>query len=259
MKKNQLTTTQSTALILGKSKSLMKITKKLLEGKKKELVKKSQDLATHKDITIIDDLMWEKETQEKMNWYGADTYAQNLRLGGYDNWRLPSIEELRYVVRLCGEKDTDSEIYQANCKAKGFVSDAHYWSSTERDSSYRDPCRLAMYFGTTYRRDDSFGVCDSKFYVRCVRGGKPFKRKKSFTSTFVDNYDIKIYEKLRKLRAQIASKKALPEYIVFSDKTLKDMANKIPQNKEDMLEVHGIGEVKFERYGEIFLKALQSS
>ena len=51
MKKNQLTTTKSTALTLGKTKSLMSITKKLLEGK-------GRDLAVHKDVTIIGDLMW---------------------------------------------------------------------------------------------------------------------------------------------------------------------------------------------------------
>ncbi len=106
MKKNSLTTTKSTALILGKSKSLMGITKKLLEGKRKGLIKTkaSQDLATHKDITIIGDLMWEKETQyddNEMNWYDATKYANNLRLGGYDGWRLPTIEERMEIVTLC--------------------------------------------------------------------------------------------------------------------------------------------------------------
>ena len=87
MKKNQLTTTKSAALILGKSKSLMGITKKILESKNKGLVKikVSQELATHKDITIIGDLMWEKETQKEMDWAEAMEYAKNLRLGGYDD------------------------------------------------------------------------------------------------------------------------------------------------------------------------------
>jgi hypothetical protein len=49
MKKTQLTTTKSTALTLGKTKSLMSIIKKLLEGKSKELT-------THKDITLIGNL-----------------------------------------------------------------------------------------------------------------------------------------------------------------------------------------------------------
>jgi ATP-dependent DNA helicase RecQ len=75
--------------------------------------------------------------------------------------------------------------------------------------------------------------------------------------TYFDDYDAKMYDKLRELRTQIASKKGIPPYIVFSDKTLKDLSSKVPQNKEEMLEVHGIGEVKFERYGEAFLGVLQ--
>ena len=75
MKKNQLTTHKSSSLLLGKSKSLMKITKKLLESK-------SKDVTTHKDITMIGNLMWEKESR-KMSWYEGMEYAKNLKLG-YD-------------------------------------------------------------------------------------------------------------------------------------------------------------------------------
>ena len=67
---------------------------------------------------------------------------------------------------------------------------------------------------------------------------------------------MEVYDKLRDLRTQIASEKGIPPYIVFSDKTLKDLSVKVPQDKEAMLEVHGIGEVKFERYGEEFLTLL---
>ena len=74
--------------------------------------------------------------------------------------------------------------------------------------------------------------------------------------TYFDDYDVGIYDQLRSLRTQIASQKGIPPYIVFSDKTLKDLSNKQPQDKEQMLNVHGIGEVKFERYGEAFLEVL---
>ncbi len=75
--------------------------------------------------------------------------------------------------------------------------------------------------------------------------------------SYFDDYDVEVYDKLRDLRTQIATQKGIPPYIVFSDKTLKDLSNKQPQNKEEMLAVHGIGEVKFERYGEEFLGVLQ--
>ncbi len=74
--------------------------------------------------------------------------------------------------------------------------------------------------------------------------------------SYFDDYDVDMYDKLRDLRTQIASKAGIPPYIVFSDKTLKDLSSKTPQNKEEMLAVHGIGEVKFERYGKAFLETL---
>jgi ATP-dependent DNA helicase RecQ len=70
-------------------------------------------------------------------------------------------------------------------------------------------------------------------------------------------YDADIFEALRTLRAEIARENSIPPYIVFSDKTLKDLSVKLPETKEQMLEVHGIGEVKYERYGEKFLTFLR--
>ena len=61
------------------------------------------------------------------------------------------------------------------------------------------------------------------------------------------------FEALRALRAKLAEEANVPAYIIFSDKTLHDMAQKLPQTKLDMLEVHGIGEVKYKRYGEAFI------
>jgi len=170
MKKNQLVTTKSTSLILGKSKSLMGITKKILEAKSKELT-------THTGITVIGDLMWEKESRE-MNWDDAMEYAKNLRLGGYDDWRLPNREELEDVVRLCGgepvEYDDDNydeitdnnlarKAYQSSYKEKSFTSN-YYWSSTTH-ADYASRAWIVFFdFGETYGN-----VKTRTNYVRCVR------------------------------------------------------------------------------------------
>ncbi len=77
--------------------------------------------------------------------------------------------------------------------------------------------------------------------------------------TYFDDYDVEMYDKLKALRTQIASENGIPPYIVFSDKTLKDLSAKKPSTKEEMLEVHGIGEVKYDRYGEAFLEVLTST
>ncbi len=62
------------------------------------------------------------------------------------------------------------------------------------------------------------------------------------------------FEALRELRSKLAKEASLPAYIIFSDKTLLELANYLPQNKAEMLAINGIGEVKYERYGEAFLE-----
>lgn len=104
------------------------------------------------------------------------------------------------------------------------------------------------------------------FGVEVIKGGHKIELKKERLTvqkaetkkkvTYFDDYDVEVYDRLRDLRTQIASEKGIPPYIVFSDKTLKDLSVKVPQDKEAMLEVHGIGEVKFERYGKEFLTLL---
>ena len=48
----------------------------------------------------------------------------------------------------------------------------------------------------------------------------------------------------------------MPAYVVFSDKTLKDMAAKVPRTEVEFRQVHGVGEKKAEGYGPIFLRAI---
>jgi ATP-dependent DNA helicase RecQ len=80
---------------------------------------------------------------------------------------------------------------------------------------------------------------------------------KKVIDSFDDKYDIDIFDKLKSLRREMAQAKNIPPYIIFSDKTLKELSNKLPRTKDDMLMIHGIGEVKFERYGEEFLDLIE--
>ena len=65
-----------------------------------------------------------------------------------------------------------------------------------------------------------------------------------------------MFEVLRVIRREIAKEEMMPPYIIFSDKTLVDMCVKMPRDKEGMLNVLGVGEIKFEKYGERFMKAI---
>ena len=81
------------------------------------------------------------------------------------------------------------------------------------------------------------------------------KKKVKKTAGLVLNKEQEI---LRALRAEIAREEKVPPYIVFSDKTLVQMCIDQPKDKAGMLEVSGVGEFKFEKYGERFLEVIRS-
>ena len=68
--------------------------------------------------------------------------------------------------------------------------------------------------------------------------------------------DEALFERLRVLRRTIAQEIGKPPYIVFSDKTLRDMCAKRPASPEEFLAVNGVGENKLNLYGERFLAAI---
>ena len=83
------------------------------------------------------------------------------------------------------------------------------------------------------------------------------KTKKKTAVFGEEDIDRDLFEKLRALRLRIAKEEKVPPYIVFSDKTLAHMCQLRPQNREAMLEVSGVGEMKYEKYGEQFLECIQ--
>ena len=73
----------------------------------------------------------------------------------------------------------------------------------------------------------------------------------------VANYDKDLFARLRFLRKQIADKENIPPYIVFNDETLQEMAQYMPTNNIEMLQINGVGSIKLERFGQPFIKLIQ--
>ncbi len=72
-----------------------------------------------------------------------------------------------------------------------------------------------------------------------------------------DDGDEVLFQKLRALRLDIARELGKPPYIVFSDKTLRDMVRVKPITDDQFLAVNGVGESKLEQYGERFMAAIR--
>lgn len=70
-------------------------------------------------------------------------------------------------------------------------------------------------------------------------------------------YDTGLFDALRALRRTVADDENVPPYIIFSDRTLAEMAGWLPQTEAAMLAVSGVGQVKFTRYGLRFMALIR--
>lgn len=88
--------------------------------------------------------------------------------------------------------------------------------------------------------------------------GKLPVSRKEFVQVQQIRKDDQLFEELRLIRRELAEKEKVPPFVIFSDQTLQDMCLKLPQTKEAMLKVKGVGTHKLDMFGETFLAAIQS-
>ena len=76
-------------------------------------------------------------------------------------------------------------------------------------------------------------------------------------SSLETDYDKSLFNLLRNKRKELADAAGIPPYVIFSDKTLVEMAAYFPQSKDSLLNISGVGKVKYERYGSAFLAIIK--
>jgi len=81
-------------------------------------------------------------------------------------------------------------------------------------------------------------------------------RKASFTSLTGD-YSEKLFGQLRTHRQHLARKEGVPPFVVFSDRTLREMALYFPDTPEQMGGISGVGAAKFAKYGDTFMTLIE--
>ena len=95
-----------------------------------------------------------------------------------------------------------------------------------------------------------------------TKAGKSAPRKRANSNkaqSELSKQNQGLLSELKIKRTEIARGIGKPAYIVFSDATLIDMVRKRPENKDAMLDVSGVGAVKYERFGEAFLSVIRNS
>lgn len=100
--------------------------------------------------------------------------------------------------------------------------------------------------------------------VEVLKGERTFEGKleKEIVEEKITKYDSvphdkNLFEILRHERKRLADRQNIPPYAVFPDKTLLEMAASYPTNASDLLKIHGVGAIKFNKYGNKFLRLIR--
>jgi len=145
------------------------------------------------EIVVIDRLMYQNQPfTKRFTWDEAKEYAKDLRLGGYDDWRLPTIIELNKVRNPKLDKFEGSEIWcdwmsrhekilytnpagRVCCTRKEFVKNmpeySFFWSSTKfENNNNHEFLSNAMYLEYFNDITPIYATKENQDFVLCVRG-----------------------------------------------------------------------------------------
>lgn len=92
--------------------------------------------------------------------------------------------------------------------------------------------------------------------AQVLRGEATVMRKQAVKARQSLPVDDELFQQLRSLRYDLAQKQGVPPYVIFSDETLRQLCLLRPQTEAQMLNVKGVGQVKVDKYGALFLEAL---
>jgi len=115
-----------------------------------------------------------------------------------------------------------------------------------------------MEFGGLKLTDKGWDVLKGGMEVRGTLAQEQTVEKLVEVSRRRDDLDTnrQLFEILRRERKKLADASGVPPYVIFSDKTLAEMATYFPQSRERLLDIHGIGAVKCEKFGAAFLQII---
>jgi ATP-dependent DNA helicase RecQ len=100
-------------------------------------------------------------------------------------------------------------------------------------------------------------VLEGKAKVRIIKPVEKAPSRKPATAGDMACH-VPLFEALRTLRKQIAERQGVPPFVVFSDRTLREMSARMPRDAHEMLGVSGVGSNKLSHYGTAFLAAISA-
>ena len=202
----------------------------------------------NKDFTEID-MTEDAKLVINCVWETKGRYGLNIVLGtllGANRARLKELGTDKYKTYGALKNRSESEL---RLLASQLMLDKYLYQTTDKYSMIR--------IGNIQPLKDP----RTHILIRTYKDREPERQaqkpgRKSTDSLTKIGYEL--FELLRKLRLSIAREEGLPPYIIFSDKTLIDMSINLPTDKRAIMNISGVGESKYEKYGERFIEAIRT-
>lgn len=144
---------------------------------------------------------------------------------------------------------------------------ADYWLSIIRQLIHLGYLKQNLVsFSTLYLTEDARKILRGEVSLSLVKPRLELVKKsrqnryaRSINQTTILSYDERIlFGNLKRLRKEIATSDNVAPYIIFSDESLLEMVQIQPESKKEMLGITGVGKVKLEKYGELFLDEIEN-
>lgn len=200
----------------------------------------------HKEYTEID-MTEDAKLVINCVWETKGRYGLNIILGtllGADRARLKELGTIKYKTYGALKGRSESEL---RLLISQLILDGCLYQTADKYSVIR--------MGDIEPLKDPNTHILIRAYKDREPEGRP-KRQGRKSTDVLTKAGYELFEVLRRLRLTIAGEEGMPPYIIFSDKTLIDMSVKAPRDRAAMLKVSGVGEAKYEKYGERFIEAV---
>jgi len=212
-----------------------------------------------------------------LNWFGEHYPESNC--GMCDNCISDDQEQIDVTVQA--QKFLSAVYRSGQTFAAGHIIDILRGSSNKRIKEYRHEQLSVWGIGKDWKKEDWYCLYHQLRKQDCLdelpgffviklndksaailKGEASVQMPKALTTALLEKTesvcDANLFHKLSEKRNELARKQGIPPYIIFSDKTLREMAEFFPQSEASLLRISGVGQHKLAQYGPEFLDILQS-
>ena len=141
----------------------------------------------------------------------------------------------------------------------GRALEADRWRSVYRQLVARGYLSVALdRFGALCLEQKCRPLLRGEENIELRRDLKPSSAKLRTKIRLPADVDVELWEALRDCRRELAEQQGVPPYVVFHDRTLQEMCALLPRDLTQFSGLSGVGERKLEKYGPVFLKAIDA-